>query len=205
MGINDKMIQDQIWVRPHVASDVNVETRTHGQHFLALGAPNAKERIEMAYRSLGRQYDWDMEKFRNSPKPADKGNRRRFLRNASRFVKNPFGYAYWKTYRFGERMPFILTLMVLSFVADFFYQRRIANNQKRIDNFMYYEGAEPFASDFVDTMARPSKLAIPNTAIFRAIYSYPMTHEFVLNPVYEQAFRKYFDMNPHSTKNIRRV
>ena len=205
MGIHDKMIQDQIWVRPHSNADANVETRTHGQHYLYIAAPNAKERIEMAYRSLGRQFDWDMEKFRNSPKPADKGNRRRFMKNVARMAKNPFGYIFWKTFRFNQRMPIILTCIITGFIGNFFYLRRIANLQKRVDNYLYYEGSETFTSDAVDTLARPNQLAIPNTAIWRAIYSYPMTHEFVINPVYEQNFRKYFDYQDFSASQVRRV
>lgn len=205
MDIHDKMIQDQIWVRPHVASDVNVETRTHGQHYLYLAAPNAKERIEMAYRSLGRQFDWDMEKFRNGPKPADRGNKRRFFKNVARFVKNPSGFVFWKGFRVIQRAHLLLTFLIFGFVGDFFFQRRIANGQKLIDNYLYYQGSETFTSDLVDTMARPSRLAIPNTAIFKGIYSYPMAREFVINPVYEQNYRKYFDFEPYTGTQVWRV
>ena len=45
---------------------------------------------------MGRKFDWDLEKYRISEKPADKGNRRRVMKNLSRFVKNPIGYTYWK-------------------------------------------------------------------------------------------------------------
>lgn len=205
MGIHDKMIQDQIWVRPHIASDAHVETRTHGQHYLYLGAPNANERIEMAYRSMGRQFDWDMEKFRNSAKPSDKGNKRRFWKNFARVFKNPIGYAYWKTYRSRERMPFIFTLLALSFVGNFFYQRRIANGQNKVDNYLFYEGGEIVAGETQSTLARPNQLGIPNTAIWRAIYSYPVAHEFVINPVYEQNFRKYFEMIPYKGRIVTKI
>ena len=205
MSSNDKMLQDQIWVRPHSDADHKVESRTHGQHYLYLAAPNSQERIEMAYRSLGRQFDWDMEKFRNGPKPADKGNKRRFLKNVARFVKNPLGYTYWKSYRVNQRMPLILFLLVSGFVGNMFYQRRLLNNQERIDRTLYYEGSESFTSDFVDTMARPAKLGIPHTGIFKCIYSYPHSTEFVLNPVYEQSFRRYFDMTPFGLSDVRRV
>ena len=33
----------------------------------------------------------------------DRGNKRRFVKNVLRFVKNPLGYTYWKTYKL--RMP----------------------------------------------------------------------------------------------------
>lgn len=50
----------------------------------------------MSYRTLGRTFNWDLEKYRMGPKPADKGNRRRFLKNSARFIKNPISYIYWK-------------------------------------------------------------------------------------------------------------
>jgi len=193
MSNHDKMLTDQIWVRPNSNADALTETRTHGQHYLYLAAPNAKERIEMSYRSLGRQFDWDMEKYRNGGKSADRGNRRRFMKNVVRLFKNPIGYTYWKTYRLNQRLPLILTLISLGFVSNMFFQRRLINGQAGVDKFMHYEGSETFVSDFVDTAARPGRLGIPNTAIFKAIYSYPTTSEFVINPVYEQNFRKYFD------------
>lgn len=203
MSNQDKMLQDQIWIRPNSNADALVETRTHGQHYLYLASPNSKERIEMAYRSLGRQFDWDMEKFRNSAKPADRGNKRRFMKNVARLFKNPLGYAYWKGYRIHQRLPFILTLIATGFISNIIFQRRLSNNQTRVDNFLYYEGSETFTSDFVDTMARPAKLGIPNTAIFKAIYSYPSASEFVVNPVYEQSFRRYFDDKEYSSGLMR--
>lgn len=193
MSVHDKMTQDQIWVRPNSNADALTESRTHGQHYLYLASPNTKERIEMSYRSLGRQFDWDMEKFRNGPKAADKGNKRRFMKNVARFVKNPVGYVYWKTFRVNQRLPLFLTLISAGFVANMFFHRRLANNQARVEKALHYEGSETFSSDYVDNSRRPGKLGIPNTAIFRAIYSYPTASEFVINPVYEQNYRKYFD------------
>ena len=53
----------------------------------------------MMYRSMGRQHDWELEKFRVGKKYPDRGNKRRVLKNLVRFVKNPMGYVWWKTYR----------------------------------------------------------------------------------------------------------
>jgi len=44
--------------------DADVKLRTHGYHYLYTHAPNKKERIEMIHRSMGRAYDWELEKFR---------------------------------------------------------------------------------------------------------------------------------------------
>jgi hypothetical protein len=41
-----------------------VFVRTFGQHYLYYHAPNKKERLEMTWRSLGKAYDWELEKFR---------------------------------------------------------------------------------------------------------------------------------------------
>lgn len=42
------------------------------------------------------RFEWDGEKYRNSEKKADLGNRRRVVKNLARLVKNPFGYLVWK-------------------------------------------------------------------------------------------------------------
>lgn len=65
----------------------------------------------MSYRTLGRTFDWDMEKYRMGSKPSDKGNRRRFLKNSARFVKNPAAYLYWKFSPYSKNYslaPFII-------------------------------------------------------------------------------------------------
>lgn len=62
----------------------------------------------MIWRSMGKAYDWEMEKFRviiliyifqMQKKYIDRGNKRRFLKNFFRLIKNPIGYIYWKTYK----------------------------------------------------------------------------------------------------------
>lgn len=53
----------------------------------------------MSFRTVMNRFDWDGEKYRMSDKAADKGNRRRVIKNFVRFVKNPFGYTYWKGLR----------------------------------------------------------------------------------------------------------
>jgi len=55
----------------------------------------------MTLRSLGRQWDWDLEKYRMSEKTIDAGTKKRFTKNVLRMVKNPIGYTYW---RFGARL-----------------------------------------------------------------------------------------------------
>lgn len=62
--------------------------------------PNTAERYEMVLRSLGKQYDWELERFRIAKKPIDAGNKKRLTKNLLRFIKNPIGYIYHKGHNF---------------------------------------------------------------------------------------------------------
>jgi len=75
----------------------------------------------MAYRSLGKTYDWELEKFRLSKKPNDKGNKRRFFRNVFRFVKHPFAYVAWASARWyqGWRAKILSVVIGFSFACGF--------------------------------------------------------------------------------------
>ena len=85
----------------------------------------------MSYRSLGKQIDWDFEKFRMASKPSDKGNRRRFFKNFARLFKNPTGYLYWKNYKSSSGFPKIIsTLMITGLLFNFFYCAHISKNKK---------------------------------------------------------------------------
>ena len=57
---------------------------------------------------MGKQYDWELEKFRLGKKPIDKANKRRGFKNFFRFVKNPLGYISWKTYRWINPSPSLM-------------------------------------------------------------------------------------------------
>ena len=197
MGIHDKMIQDQIWVRTHNSADNVSEQRTHGQHYLYYSTPNARERIEMSYRSIGRAFDWDMEKYRLSKKPSDKGNRRRFLKNLARFVKNPFGYTFWKNYHRLHNLPMTLSLIGVSFVTYFFAMRNLTESGRMREDTMYYMGAERISNDFQDSLYNPTRAAVPNTNVWCMTYTYPIDSDFQINPVYKQNYRRYFDQIPY--------
>ena len=78
---------------------------------------NSLEKIEMSYRAVGREYNWELNNYINADKTADRGNRRRFLKNVARFFKNPFGYVYWRMPRNCTKFqPFALFLGVSSFL-----------------------------------------------------------------------------------------
>ena len=40
--------------------------------------------------------------YKMGKKFPDRGNKRRFIKNVFRMIKNPLGYFYWKTYRFAS-------------------------------------------------------------------------------------------------------
>ena len=65
-------------------------------------------------RSIGKQYDWELEKYRLGRKGIDRANKKRGFKNLLRFIKNPTGYIYWKTVRNFPTMP---KTMVISFIA----------------------------------------------------------------------------------------
>jgi hypothetical protein len=48
---------------------------------------------------MGKQYDWELERFRLAKKPIDRANKRRLLKTTLRFIKNPYGFIYWRLYR----------------------------------------------------------------------------------------------------------
>ena len=68
----------------------------------------------MGYWKLLWNFDNDLEKFKNEPKAADKGNWRRFMKNLAWFFKNPIGYTYWKSNRYISNRPIILILWGVS-------------------------------------------------------------------------------------------
>lgn len=74
----------------------------------------------MSYRSLGKAYDWELEKYRMAAKPADVGNRRRFFKNLARFVKNPIGYTYWKTFKYAQGVNTLTFIFGFALVGGFY-------------------------------------------------------------------------------------
>lgn len=96
MGLQENMDTDQIWIRNNPRNPVQ-QTNNYGQFYLNEGDSNFKEQLEMSYRTMGRAWDWDLEKYRNAIKGSDRGNKRRVMKNFARLVKNPVGYVFWKT------------------------------------------------------------------------------------------------------------
>lgn len=120
MSTQAKMNADYLWVR-HAPIEQGMKFRNHGQYFPYERAPNRIERMEMTYRSLGKAYDWELEKYRLSRKPVDKGNKRRFFRNVFRFIKHPMAYITWTAARWhmAYRARIIVTMILFTFASGF--------------------------------------------------------------------------------------
>ena len=72
------------------------------------------ERADMISRALAKETDGDFGKFVNSTrKPRDNAQKWRAFKNIARFVKNPFGYTYWKTAIFRSQSRWRLLWILL--------------------------------------------------------------------------------------------
>ncbi len=92
-------------------------------------------------RSMGRQYDWELEKFRLSKKGTDKGNKRRGFKNFFRLIKNPLGYIGWKTYRWVTPVPKLLTLgAIFYWAAVVYYWKQISEDYSEVDQVLMNYG-----------------------------------------------------------------
>lgn len=90
---------------------------------------------------MGRQYDWELEKYRLSKKPTDRGNKRRGFKNFFRLVKNPLGYIGWKTYRWFTPVPKMLTLgAFLYWGCVLVYWKSISEDYKELDKVLTFYG-----------------------------------------------------------------
>ena len=111
------METDHIWIKQNPNQKIN-GANAFGQHFLNEGAANYKEQLEMSYRSLGQNYDWELEKYRMASKASDTGNRRRFFKNLARFIKHPIGYAYWKSHNFRKGTNNMMLLFGIGMIGS---------------------------------------------------------------------------------------
>lgn len=90
---------------------------------------------------MGRQYDWELEKFRLSKKPTDRGNKRRGFKNFFRLVKNPIGYISWKTLHWFSPLPKLLTITgILYWGAVLYYWKGISNEYAELDEVLMRYG-----------------------------------------------------------------
>ena len=201
MGIQDRMEADQVWVRPNAATTAG-KPKSIGQYFFAFQAPNFRERIEMSYRTLGKQFDWELERYRMGRKPADAGNKRRLLRNMTRMIKNPAGYIYWKTYKFLRFPRLALVLLCISIPSYFISLTDISAASQRQQSWLHIQGVERPESFLQRGEDRPSKRAIPMTFIWGRMTSYLPTSFLVANPAYKQGYRKYLERQSYEGNGV---
>ena len=183
--------QDASWTMPNPATDAYLNTRTHGHIYVNEYAPNYDERMEMTYRSLGRQYDWDMEKFRIGNKPADKGNKRRFFRNAFRFIKNPFGASFWRLRWFQLRGRPLKALFyaIFPFTFTMAYLQTIEDN--RIVHFYKAMGDTINGYGYEDMMDQPNRTLVRYNFFLSFGMTFIQPRHIGVNPTYEFNYLKH--------------
>ena len=67
----------------------------------------------------------------------NKGNKKRFIKNVFRFIKSPLSYIVWKTNRWFNPMPKLLTVAGIVYVVGLInYWKGISNEYREIDNVL---------------------------------------------------------------------
>lgn len=193
MKLHDKMAADQLWVRSHSHYDQFNIYQTQGQHFPIHFAPNFEERIEMSYRTIGRNYDWDLEKFRLSRKHSDKGGRRRLLKNISKFIKHPAGYIYWRTHKLFQHSRWMVIGYVLGVAVLFKKLIDDTISVEQINNWKQVRGETLKKSVLQMDKQREVKAGLPPNPLWHLLYNRIDPNNIVVNPTYKQNYRLYFD------------
>ena len=193
MKLQDKISADQVWVRNHSYHDKFIPNLTQGQHYPLFHAPNLEERSEMTYRTIGKLYDWDLEKFRADNKKADKGNKRRLMKNLAHFAKNPIAYTYWKMgsrFRHTRVTVIIFTVLMIGYINK---NLNLAQNNKGRIEYLETLGGSGIRSPLTENPNHDWKMPIPMAPLFNAVYIYPKKEWIKVNPTYKQNYRLYFD------------
>jgi hypothetical protein len=147
---------------------------------------------------MGKQYDWELEKFRLGKKSIDKGNKKRGFKNFFRFVKNPIAYIGWKTHRWVFPMPKLLTYgSVIYLACVLVYWKQISDEYSELDEVLVNYG-----KNVEGTSGRMkgyhNKKPFHNPNMIEG----PMrTHFFpelvTLNPTWRQNIRKQLQLTNH--------
>lgn len=151
---------------------------------------------------MGRQYDWELEKFRLSKKPTDRGNKRRGFKNFFRFVKNPIGYISWKTIHWVTPLPKLLTLAgILYWGAVMWYWKGISNDYSDIDEVLVRYGKNvEGTSGRMKGYHNRKNFHVPNfpEGIMRTHFTPDLV---TLNPTWKQNIRKELSLtNNHNVQ-----
>lgn len=198
MSTQNKMASDYLWVR-HAPIEENSKVRTHGYSYLYNRAPNRIERLEMIYRSIGKTYDWELEKFRLSRKSVDYGNKKRLFRNTARFIKNPLGYIGWATSRWTmASQPRVLYFLIgvtwLGALLDWHYKSKRIRDHDSLLLAMgkNIEGMSGRYIGYHDTKPLTGPIFID------MLFKTPFTDDMVvLNQTWKQNIRKELQLTNH--------
>eukprot|EP01016_Furgasonia_blochmanni_P012789 TRINITY_DN1640_c0_g1_i2.p3 TRINITY_DN1640_c0_g1~~TRINITY_DN1640_c0_g1_i2.p3 ORF type:complete len:174 (+),score=63.74 TRINITY_DN1640_c0_g1_i2:235-756(+) len=146
-------------------------------------------------RSVGKQYDWELERFRLGKKYPDRGNKRRFIKNFFRFLKHPFGYAWWKTYKWRQAKGRLMVLTItFGMIFTVFKYKVDAWNIAKKNHWLLVsgknlEGTGTIRPGYDDD--RWAKQPMPMTSFL--YYDLP-GYKIVVNPCRDQNYRKYFEL-----------
>ena len=191
MSTQNKMASDYLWVR-HAPTEEGSKVRTHGYSYLYNRAPNRIERLESIYRSIGKTYDWELEKFRLSKKSVDKANKRRMIRNFARFVKSPIAYLFWATSRWvAASQPRVLYIFLAMTWAGALYEWKSNSNKiKDHDHLLMAQGQNVSAMSGREIGYHDTK-PLRGPASWGLFFRAPITDDMVIiNQTWKQNLRK---------------
>jgi len=191
----DRMQTDYLWLRDHSSADDWVKGRTHGQHYLYNHVPNKRERLEMIYRSIGRQNDWELEKFRAGKKFPDRGNKKRWWKNLWRVMKHPLGYYYWKTYKFRQNKPRLIAIMMsIGFVSMFINYKQQSFFHAKKQHYLLVSGKNLEGFGLTQPGYSDERFALQAMPLTQFLYYQIPGNKIIVNPCRDQNYRKYFEM-----------
>ena len=132
-----------------------------------------------------------MEKFRLGKKGVDKANKRRGVKNLFQFVKNPYGYVFWRAIKMFPTFPKTMVLTFgLLWVFSLFDMKTYSMGVDYSDElFLRYgkniEGSVGRMKGF------HNKAPIRSPHLFDSLFKTPLTaDQIVLNPTWKQNLRK---------------
>lgn len=141
---------------------------------------------------MGKQYDWELEKFRLGRKSIDRGNKKRLIKNLMRFIKNPVGYIYYKM------APFMLAsapkglpiLIALAWFGALYEWKKHSNQIQEYDDLLlgYGKNIEGMSGRY--TGFHDQKM-LRSPTYFDVLFRVPISpDQIVINPTWKQNIRK---------------
>jgi len=182
-------------VRDHTQADAWGQARTHGYNYLYYHVPNKRERLEMIYRSMGKQYDWELEKFRLAKKYPDRGNKRRWFKNMFRLIKHPMGYLWWKTYRFRTAKGRLMaTCMGIAAIFTLYKYKYLSMQLQKKATYALFSGKNVEGTGVSNMGYYDQILAKQAMPLTELLYYEVPGHKIIVSPCRDQNYRKYFEL-----------